>query len=145
MVVTPIRTIANLSMEQGYWRIVRRYPNNKIRVTETRYPYGTKFRGLVYLHMYWISVLYVFLCVLYLNILLIYMKMFLSFIAKVDSISLFLMLILKRSNLTKWKKYLENLFFHLLEIPILRNVRLSKPLELVSESFSQTRFYTYLH
>ena len=34
------------TMERGYRRFVRRYPNSKIRVTKTRYPYGTKFRGL---------------------------------------------------------------------------------------------------
>ena len=34
------------TIERGYRRIVRRYPNSKIRVTKTRYPYGTKFRGL---------------------------------------------------------------------------------------------------
>ena len=32
-------------MERGYRRFVRGYPNSKIRVAKTRYPYGTKFRG----------------------------------------------------------------------------------------------------
>ena len=33
-------------MEQGDRRMVRRYPNSKLRVTKTRYPYVTKFGGL---------------------------------------------------------------------------------------------------
>ena len=39
--------IVGLSMEQGYQRIVCQYPNSKIRLTKTCYPYGTKFCGLV--------------------------------------------------------------------------------------------------
>ena len=46
MVVTPIQTIVSLSIERAYQRIVRRYPNSKIKATKIRYPYGTKFRGL---------------------------------------------------------------------------------------------------
>ena len=33
-------------MEWDYRQIARHYPNGKIRVTKTRYPYETKFRGL---------------------------------------------------------------------------------------------------
>ena len=47
LAVTPIQKIITLLMERGYRRIVRRYPNSKIRVTKTRYFYATKFRGLV--------------------------------------------------------------------------------------------------
>ena len=32
-----------------YRRIVRRYPNGKIRVLKTCYPYGTKFGGLIFI------------------------------------------------------------------------------------------------
>ena len=40
-----------LSMEQWYRRSVCGCPNSKMRVTKTRYPYATKFRGLVIIMM----------------------------------------------------------------------------------------------
>lgn len=41
-------------MEQGYRRMVRRYPNSKLRVTKTCYPYVTKFGGLDKKRKLWI-------------------------------------------------------------------------------------------
>ena len=46
MVVSPIKTTVTHSMERGYQRIIRCYPNSKIRVTKTHHPYWSKFCGL---------------------------------------------------------------------------------------------------
>ena len=47
MVVTPIRTIITLSIEQLYGQIVCHYHNSKIRVTKTCYPDKVKLRGAI--------------------------------------------------------------------------------------------------
>ena len=46
LVATPIRIIITPSMQRGHQQIVRRHHKSKIRVTKTRYPYGTQFGGL---------------------------------------------------------------------------------------------------
>ena len=62
-------------MERGYRQIVRRYPNSKIRLTKTSYPYGTKFHGLFSL------ILFIFSLILHIFSLMLFISNFTLFIS----------------------------------------------------------------